>query len=85
MLQALQQSLPFLLRPTQFISAANELTRHVVVRERGDVELQHLEVLCDDVGRGSGLLVPQQLVVGLDDVSQLVGDIVLKEKLQCSV
>lgn len=49
------------------------------------MELQHLEVLCDDVGRGSGLLVPQQLVVGLDDVSQLVGDIVLREKLQCSV
>ena len=49
------------------------------------MELQHLEVLCDDVGRSSGLLVPQQLVVGLDDVSQLVGDIVLKEKLQCSV
>ena len=49
------------------------------------MELQHLEVLCDDVGRGSGLLVPQQLVVGLDDVSQLVGDVVLREKLQCSV
>lgn len=85
MLKALQQSLPFTRDQHNFFSAANELTRHVVVRERGDVELQHLEVLCDDVGRGSGLLVPQQLVVGLDDVSQLVGDIVLREKLQCSV
>ena len=47
-------------------------TRHVVVRECCDVELQHLQVLRDDVGSGTGLLIAQQLVVGFDDVRQFV-------------
>ena len=41
------------------------------------MELQHLDVLLEDVRRRAGLLVPQQLVVGLDDVGELVGEIVL--------
>lgn len=41
------------------------------------MELQHLDVLLDDVGGGSVLLVANQLLVGLDDVGQLVGQVVL--------
>ena len=44
------------------------------------MELEHLQILGDDVRRSAGLLVPQQLVVGLDDVGQLVSQIVLEKK-----
>ncbi len=57
-------------------------TRHVVVDERGHVELEHLDVLRDDVGCRARLLVPRQLVVGLDDVGKLVREIVLERSLE---
>ena len=41
------------------------------------MELQHLHVLTEDVRGGARLLVPQELVVGLEDVRELVGQIVL--------
>jgi len=44
------------------------------------MELQHLKVFGDDVSRSAGLLVAHQLVVGLDDVRELVCQIVLKRK-----
>ena len=52
-------------------------SRHVVVCEGDHVELQHLDILLEDVRSRASLLVPQQLVVGLDDVGELVGEIVL--------
>ena len=51
--------------------------RHVVVDERGAVELQHLDVLADDVRRRAAQLIVLQVVVHLDDVGELVGDVVL--------
>ena len=59
----------------------HQLTRHVIVGERGDVKLQHLQVFGDDVSGRARLLVTHQLVVRLDDVGQLVGQIVLGEIL----
>ena len=51
---------------------------HLVVDERRHVELEHLRVLGDDVGRRAVLLVALQLVVRLDDVRQFVGQVVLQ-------
>ena len=50
---------------------------HVVVDERGDVELEHARVFHDDVSRRAIQLVLLQLLVGFDDVRQFVGEIVL--------
>ena len=41
------------------------------------MELQHLDVFLDDVGGGSILLVPDQLLIGLYNVSQLVSQVIL--------
>ena len=43
------------------------------------MELQHLDVLLYDVGSSSILLIANQLLVGLDNVCQLVGQVILKE------
>ena len=43
------------------------------------MKLKHLQILGDDVSGGAGLLVAQQLVVGFDDVRQLVSQIVLQK------
>ena len=55
-------------------------TWHFVVGERGDVVLQHLRIFGDDVCGGAVLLVSTQLVVGLDNVRQLVRQIVLAKQ-----
>ena len=51
-------------RPTALLHGPGQ-AGHVVVGERGHVELQHLHILWEDVGRRTGLLIPYQLVVGL--------------------
>mmetsp|Transcript_1000 Transcript_1000/g.3038 ORF Transcript_1000/g.3038 Transcript_1000/m.3038 type:complete len:406 (+) Transcript_1000:3481-4698(+) len=56
------------------------LTRHhggVVGHERGVVELKELGKLGDDVLRGGIFLMALELVVGLEDVAQLVREVVL--------
>ena len=72
----LQPGLNGLQRSATFLHGSWE-TRHVVIRQRGHVELKHLDVLQDDVGGRPLLLVPDQLVVGLQDVRQLVGQVIL--------
>ena len=62
--------------PSRLLHGARQAGR-VVVDHGGHVELQHLDVLVDDVRRRAGLLVALQLVVGLDDVGQLVRQVVL--------
>ena len=52
----------------------------LVICESGHVELQHLRVLGDDVGGRAILLVPFELIVGLDDVRQLVGQVILEHQ-----
>lgn len=60
------------------MAAYSGQTRELVVHHGGHVELQQLHVLSYDVGRGATLFVPPQLVVDLDDVSQLVSQVILK-------
>jgi len=52
----------------------------LVICECGHVELQHLRVLGDDVGGRAILLIPFELIVGLDDVRQLVGQVILEHQ-----
>ncbi len=54
------------------------LTWHVVVCQSCDVKLQHLQVLRNNVRCRASLLVTQQLVIGLQNVGQLVSKIVLE-------
>lgn len=54
--------------------------RHLVVDEGCDVELKHLGVLGDDVCSGAIELIALELVVDLDDVSQLVRQVILEEQ-----
>ena len=50
----------------------------LVVDHGGHVKLQHLDVLLNDVGGGSILLVPNQLLVGLHNVSKFVCQVILQ-------
>ena len=50
----------------------------LIVHQGGHVELQHLDVLEDDVRGSSILLVADELLVALDHVAQLVSQVVLK-------
>ena len=55
----------------------DRLPRHRVVDVGGDVELQQLRKLLDDVLRRAALLHAPQPDVGLDDLRQLVRQVVL--------
>lgn len=54
-------------------------SRHLIVHKSSHMELEHLDVLCNDVGCRSSLFITDQLVVGLYNVCQLVSEIVLHE------
>ena len=41
------------------------------------MELEHLDVFLDDMRSSAILLIPYELLVGLDNVRQFVGEIVL--------
>lgn len=41
------------------------------------MKLKQFDILSDDVSRRTALLISSQLVVDFDDVSQLVGQVVL--------
>ena len=43
------------------------------------MKLEHFDVFLDDVGGRSILLVSDQLLVGLDNVGQLVCQVILEE------
>ena len=51
--------------------------RQFIVNHCSHMELQHLDVFLDDVRGGSVLLVPDQLLIGLHNVSQLVSQVIL--------
>jgi hypothetical protein len=51
-------------RPATFLHGPGQ-AGHVVVCERGHVELEHLHILRQNVSRRARLLVSDQLVVGL--------------------
>ena len=42
------------------------------------MELQEVAELLDDVGWGAVQVLPLELVVGLDDLCQLVGEVILR-------
>ena len=48
-----------------------------IVHHSSNMKLQHLDVLLYDVGGSSVLLITNQLLVGLDNVCQLVGQVIL--------
>ena len=49
-----------------------------VVHVGGDVELQEVTKLLDDVGWGAVQVLPLELVVRLDDLCQLMGEVILR-------
>lgn len=49
------------------------------------MELQHLGVLIKNVSSSSIQLIATELVIDLDDVSQFVGEIILRRKTQISI
>ena len=51
--------------------------RHLVINEGRHMELEHAGVLGYDVSCGTVDFVSLELVVGLDDVGQFVGEIIL--------
>ena len=53
-----------------------------IVHHGGYMELQHLDILLDDVRGGPILLISNQLLVRLDNVRQLVRQIILRGETQ---
>ena len=49
-----------------------------VVHVGGDVKLQQVAELLDDVRWGAVQVLPLELVVGLDNLCQLVGEVILR-------
>ena len=48
-----------------------------IVHHSGNMKLQHLDVLLDNVRGGPILLIPDQLLVGLDNICKLVRQVIL--------
>jgi len=61
----------------------SSLTRYIIIHQCRNVILQHLYVFSNDMSCRTVLLITQQLVVSLRDVSEFVSQIVLKRSLDC--
>lgn len=50
----------------------------LVIHHGGNVKLKKLDVLSDDVGCSTALLISSELVVDFDNISEFVGQVILE-------